>query len=212
MSQNKRITITVLSLLGVIALMVGLYAHQFMNTTKHIDTDKFQGTFLDKPREVVAFSIAGTDNQPFDNQKLKGHWTYIFFGFTNCGYLCPTTMAELGKMYRLIENKGSEPMPEVVMISIDPEKDSLVKLGQYVKSFDRHFLGARGDEKTVSALSSSFGVTFEKLASKTKDASQYDFQHSGTILLINPQGKLQAFFTMPHQAKLLADDYLLLIS
>ena len=73
---------------------------------KKIDSTAFHGTYLENPRTVNQFSLIGTDQKPFENKSLQGHWTLVFFGFTNCGYLCPTTMAELGKMYRLLEEKG----------------------------------------------------------------------------------------------------------
>ena len=137
----------------------------------------------------------------------------VFFGFTHCGYMCPTTMAELGKTYRLLAEKGVSPLPQVVMISVDPDRDSLVKLGHYVKAFDPHFYGARGSEASIKSMSSEMGIAYLKVADKdAKNTNNYDIEHTGSVMLFNPKGELAAFFTSPHQADLLAKDYTLLVA
>ena len=99
------------------------------------------------------------------------------------------------------------------MITVDPERDSLKKLGQYVKAFDSHFYGARGNTKMLQQVTQDLGIAYAKIAqSGTTDSQHYDIEHTGTIMLCNPEGKLMAFFTMPHQASLIAKDYLLLVS
>ena len=211
--QNNRIMITVAGLLGIIALVLGLFVSQQVNLRKSRDLSQFHGTALDKPREVGAFVLTGTDNTPFTNASLQGHWTLLFFGFTNCGSICPTTMAELGKMYHVLEEKKVKTLPHVVMVSVDPERDSLDKLAHYVKAFDPHFYGARGDDQAVKKMTKEVGIVYTKIIRHGHENLQnYDIEHTGTVILFNPSGELSAFFTMPHQASLLAKDYLLLIS
>ncbi len=211
--KRKRMTLTIGILLAIVALSAGLFVSQHRPGTKHIEASKLHGTLLDTPRAVHAFSLTGIDDKPFTNDNLRGSWTYVFFGFTHCGSMCPTTMAELGKMYRLLEGLGVKTLPQVVMISVDPARDSLVKLGHYVKAFDPHFYGARGSDASIKAMTHEMGIAFIKIAPKgTPDANHYDIEHTGTIMLFNPQGELAAFFTSPHQADLLAHDYTMLIN
>lgn len=201
---------TVSFLSVVVALMAGLYVAQHLHTSKK--PDDFHGTLLDNPRVVTQFALTGTDHQPYTNASLQGHWTMMFFGFTHCGYMCPTTMAELGKMYRLLEEKNATTLPQVVMISLDPKRDDLSRLGQYVQAFDRHFYGARGDQQMIQHLSHDLGIAYTKVT-RSADSSQSpedDIEHTGAIMLFNPHGDLVAFFTNPHQAAGLADDFLLL--
>lgn len=201
---------TVMILVAVVALMAGLFFSQHLQKDK-IDASQFNGTLLDHPRKISSFSLKGVDHQPFNNQSLAGKWTFVFFGFTSCGSICPTNMAELGKMYRILEEKGVKPLPNVVMISVDPERDSLEKLNHYVKAFDQHFYGARGREKSIRAMANELGIAYIKVARKGDDDSKnFDIEHTGTIMLFNPKGELTAFFTMPHRADLLAQDYILL--
>lgn len=211
--MNKRsrgIRLTVFFSVAFIALMAGIFLYQHLPVSKKVDLNRFHGTYLEQARDISDFHLAGTDNLPFSQEQLKGQWTMLFFGFTSCGYVCPTTMAELGKMYRLLEEKHVHKLPEVVMISIDPKRDTLEKMKQYVSAFDKHFYGAVGDESAIEAMTRELGVVFAKV--EMKDGENYDIQHSGAIMLFNPQGKLSAFFTGPHQANSLAEDYMQLVS
>ena len=206
--KKNHLRLTVVILVAFAALMLGLFVALHMKKNIHLQ----QGTLLEKPRPVHSFSLTGTDQKEFNNERLKGKWTMIFFGFTNCGYLCPTTMAELGKMYRLLEEKGAKNLPNVVMVSIDPKRDSLEKLTHYVKSFHPDFYGARGDDPSIKSMTEELGVAYFKVAMKNADEKNYDVEHTGTVMLFNPNGELQAFFTTPHQAELLVEDYLVLAS
>ncbi|CEK11438.1 SCO family protein [Legionella hackeliae] len=209
---NPKTLIGVIAL-ALVAILGGVLVAQHVNAGKKIDPEQFNGTFLETPREINQFALTGIDNQPFNNQSLKGQWTMVFFGFTNCGYLCPTTMSELAKMYRTLEEEGIQPLPRVVMISIDPERDNLEKLDHYVKAFNPHFYGARGTDEIVKQMTHEMGVAYAKIAiPNSNDPNNYDVQHSGAVMLFNPQGELNAFFTTPHQANLLAKDYQLLVS
>jgi len=107
----KGITLTVVILLAIAGLFTGIFVSQHLHANKILDVTQFHGTYLEHPRTINQFALTGTDGKPFDNASLQGQWTLIFFGFTNCGYLCPTTMAELGKMYRILQEKGVKDLP-----------------------------------------------------------------------------------------------------
>ena len=211
MKVNIKKTV-MLSVLAVIALLSGVLIGLHLSKKSGFDEAQFHGTWLKHPRALQSFSLKRTDGRVFNNESLHGHWTMVFFGFTNCGYLCPTAMAEIGKMYRQLQAQGIENLPEVVMISIDPRRDNMGKLKSYVEAFNPHFSGARGNEKIISAMTREMGVAYIKVAvQEGQNPENYDMQHSGAIMLINPQGKLNAFFTTPHQADSLAADYEMLI-
>ncbi|MCW8471030.1 SCO family protein [Fluoribacter gormanii] len=211
--KAKSVTFTVVVLLALAGLLSGIFVGQHVHFKKKIDVSRFHGTYLENPRQVNQFNLTGIDEKPFDNKSLKDKWTLMFFGFTNCGYVCPTTMAELSKMYRILEEKGVKNLPRVVMISIDPERDNQEKLGHYVTSFHPDFYGARGDEQSIKLMTREMGIAYAKVIEKgSNDTTNYDIQHSGALMLFNPQGELNAFFTTPHHADLLAKDYMLLVS
>lgn len=207
MSQNNKITLTIVLLIAFAALLTGFYVANHYHTKPSVELERFHGTWLKNPHVLNHFELTGTNGEVFNNDSLKGHWTMMFFGFTNCGYLCPTSMAELGKTYRLLQEKGVKNLPVVVMVTVDPNRDSLEKLNDYVKAFDKHFIGARGSNEKVKVLAQEMGIAFEQV--NVKDASQsYDIQHSGAVILFNPKGELNAFFTTPHHATFLAEDFM----
>lgn len=206
-NNRKRIVVV----LGLVGLMAGFFVSQLLRSTHTLDVSEFHGTILDTPREVRPFNLMGTHHQVFNHDSLKHQWTMMFFGFTTCPSICPVTMTELSKMFRLLEEKGVKPLPQVVFLSLDPERDTLPKIERYVTAFHPQFLGARGEsEQSVKAMAQEMGIAFEKIIDK-ENRGNYNIEHSGTIMLFNPQGQLTAFFTMPHQAALLAEDYQLMI-
>lgn len=211
MSKKNRITVTIASLLAFVALVVGLFVSQHVHLAKKLDKSQFDGTLLEEPRHINAFALTGSNKEPFTNTSLKGHWTLMFFGFTNCGSICPTTMGELAKMYRLLEEKGVHDLPQVVLISVDPERDTLEQLDRYTKAFNLHFYAARGDEDAIKAMTREMGIAYTKVTKESEDPQHYDIEHTGTVMLFNPQGELSAFFTAP-KASLLAKDYQMLVS
>lgn len=212
--QNKKsgIKATVVTLLAIVGMSLGIFVSQYMHRSPIVDRTQFHGTWLDKPRSVSEFNLTGTNQAPFNNASLLHHWTMVFFGFTSCPSICPTTMAELGKMARLLEGRGVKPLPQVVLISLDPEHDSLDRLKQYVTAFNPRFIAARGaNEEAIKTLTQEMGIAVTKVSSSA-NSEQYTIDHTGTIMLFNPEGKLCAFFTMPHEAKQLAEDYQLVIA
>ncbi len=213
--QNKhnRVLITVVLLLAFAGLSMGLFMSQYMSRAPKKAMAEFHGTWLDKPRDVSVFELMGTDG-PFNNASLEHHWTMMFFGFTTCPTICPTTMAELSQMVHLLEAQGVKPLPQVVLVSLDPERDTVEKLHQYVTAFNVDFIGARGaNEEVVKAVAKEMGIAYVKVHPQGKnDTQHYNIEHTGTVMLLDPTGKLVAFFTMPHQAALLAKDYQLAIA
>ncbi|MDF1757677.1 MAG: SCO family protein [Legionellaceae bacterium] len=214
-NKDKAVKKTVMWLLAIVALAAGSYTAQLIysqKAPKAIDRSLFHGTLLEKPRQINNFNLTGLDQDSFTNASLSGKWTLVFFGFTSCGYVCPTTMAELGKSYRILEQQGAKILPNVVMITLDPERDSIDKLGSYVKAFDKHFYGARGDQQQIRSLTKDLGVAYAKISQKDGAKNQDDIEHTGAIMLFNPRGELTAFFTSPHSAKNIASDFSLLTS
>lgn len=225
MLVKNRVTVLVFLLMSFVMLGLGIFTARHVDVNRiafheKIDLSQFHGTFLKTPRNISPFVLTTMNRDHFNNHNLEGHWTMMFFGFTNCGYVCPTALAELAKMYRILEQKGIKQLPQVVMVSVDPKRDTPERLAQYLHSFDPHFYGAAFyDDATAPAeevgslerMSHEMGVVYNKVVSKNNTDS-YDIDHTGAVILLNPQGKLSGFFTAPHQANLLAEDYLLLVS
>lgn len=164
-----------------------------------------------KPLHLQDVHFTDQNGQAFDEANFKGHWTLVFFGFTYCPMLCPTTMAELNNAYQQWQKQAVTPLPQVVFISIDPARDSQAALKTFVSAFNPHFFGLRTtNEASLAAFSRQLDASYEKIkgSGKDKDAKGvYTFTHTGDIAVLNPQGELVAMLTMPHLDKNIAADY-----
>lgn len=190
----------------VCAIVLGIAAQQLWS--KSHKPFSFHGTILNQPRSMPVFSLEGTEGYSIDNRHLQGHWTFLFMGFSHCASVCPLTMAELAKMSRLLKQHPELPVPWVVMITLDPKRDSLERMHDYVRTFNSHFLGARGSEEEVKKLAQYLGIAYTQIKSNAIDhPNDYSIEHSGAIMLLNPNGELVGFFTPPHHAEWLVEDY-----
>ena len=104
----------------------------------------YGAVLLDTPRKFSEFELTDHHGELFTSAQLKGKWSLLFFGFTHCPDICPTTMATAAKLYESLsfEDKGKL---QVVMISLDPERDTTEKLFQYVPYFNKEFIGVTGN-------------------------------------------------------------------
>lgn len=199
--QFTRLTIA----FAMLALLFGMW----MQFNRHTNTDiKLQdGTIFPVPRDISPFSLVSADDKPFTNTNLKGHWSLMFFGFTNCPQLCPTTLTVLNNMYTTMHKQNVTPMPQVVFISIDPERDTTKKVKKYALSFNKNFIGATGDKEALKKLTTELNILFMKVKNtNANNPNDYQVDHSGTILLFNPEGQLFALFSTPHNAAKLSHD------
>jgi protein SCO1 len=186
-----------------VVLLLGFFGIKFLQTP---DLQNLSATVLKTPRVLPNFSLQGIDGRTFDNSSLQGHFSLLFFGYTQCKSICPLTMANLNKMYLILQKNHVKHMPQVVMISLDSKRDDLTILADYVHHFNPHFYGATSAEKNLQSLSNDLGIAY--LQVKSQDGSeQYEFEHTGAIILLNPQSELLAFFTPPHDFHLLAQEY-----
>jgi protein SCO1/2 len=155
-----------------------------------------------------------TDNRgnPFTKERLKDRWTLIFFGFTNCGYVCPTTLTELTRMYEMLQKDLPEKeLPQVVLVSVDPERDSIEKMNDYVTAYHPTFIGVRSDTEGTQRITDQFHISAIKMQSEGHGGDHYMINHSAEIILINPDAKIQAYLSYPHKAEQLAKDYKLIV-
>lgn len=166
----------------------------------------FAATELASPKALPDFKLA-TDNGVFTKKNLQGRWSILYFGFTRCPMICPTTMKTLKETYTALEKKlPAEKLPQIVMISVDAKSDNAAIMKQYVKKFNPHFVGVAGDEKAITALTDAVGILF-LVFQPDKNKHDYTIDHSNTLLLINPKGELAAIFSAPYDTKDVIDGY-----
>lgn len=200
----------ILLIFALLAVGLGIWAaNQHAIITKNLEQPELVNSdFINPAHAIQPFTLQDSNGNTFNEQSLKDHWTFMFFGFTNCPQLCPTTLSTLAKTMQILAKKDSAINAKVLFVSVDPARDSLAKIKQYVASFDQNFEGATGNTQQIAALTKQFGILYMKTKTGQAHSSQnYNIDHSGVILLFNPQGELQALFQLPHDAVKIAQDF-----
>ena len=154
------------------------------------------GTLLPQPRSLPEFVLSDHTGAEFGRSRFLGRWTLVFFGYTSCPDICPTTMLTLKGVEEELRGAGAEP-PQVVLVSVDPARDDAEKLRDYVSYFGEDFLGVRGEDDQLHTLALQIGAMYQR---GEPDASGfYEVAHSASIFLVDPQARVVAAFSPPHQ-------------
>ena len=159
------------------------------------------------PLPDVAF--VDEDGAPFDARRLLGHWTYVFFGFASCPDICPTTLATLASVRRVLRDLPTEQHPAVLLVTVDPSRDDAMMLAQYVRYFDTAFHAVTGDEASLARLASALGASYSRVP---LTAGGYTMDHTSSLFLISPNGRLVATSGAPHDADVIARDFRVLVA
>jgi len=156
-------------------------------------------TLFPDPKPLTAFALTDDKNRVFDLASLKGKWSFLFFGFTHCPDVCPTTLAVLARARGNIAKHtvGAEDV-QFVFISVDPNRDTASKLRQYVDYFDATFVGVTGDNAQIGNLAAQLGATYQVVI--TPGLENYPVYHSTALFLVDPRARSHAVFTPPHDA------------
>lgn len=146
-------------------------------------------SYFETPLALPEFSLRDTDGEAFTRDDLRGGFSLLFFGFTNCPDICPLTMAALASAYRELES-GDTPPPAVVLVSVDPNRDSPERIADYLRRFDSRFLGATGEQTALEPLLRALGVSV--MFREFPDRPGYSVTHNGTIYVVGPGAELIA--------------------
>jgi protein SCO1/2 len=155
-------------------------------------------TLLQGGVDLPEFSLLDHTGSPVDRQVFDGYWNLVFFGFTHCPDICPLTLQVLASARAQMAAEGVEPLPRIVLVSVDPERDTPDKLAQYVGYFGDGNLGITGALDELRKLTGALGIWFEKSA---LDDNNYSVDHGAAVLLIGPDGVYRAVFSAPHEAE-----------
>lgn len=209
LKTKKQKWVLILSV-AVLALLLGMWSRHNFQLPTVSPKQMTVATLFNQPRTISDFKLIDGDEKPFTRENFKGHYSLLFFGFTNCPDLCPTTLSTLNQAYQQLQKDKVENMPQVVFISVDPEQDTPARIKWYLSSFNKAFVGATGSQEQIDKLTQEMSVLYTKIIQKD-DPEHYSIDHSGTIIIINPQGQFAGIFSMPHDAKKIASDVEILV-
>lgn len=160
--------------------------------------ESLHATVLPEPMPLPEFSLLDQEGKPFDRSSFTGHWSVVFFGFTNCPDICPATLMQLSvaRTTALANDKtGKYVFPDIVFISVDPDRDTTDLVADYISIFGPGVTGVTGELDELTRLTRATGIYFQK---PEQAGDTYSVDHSAAVLLINPDGNFHAVFGAPH--------------
>ena len=195
MSQSRNIKLTIAGLLLFITVIVAGFVYRVslprIMTASEMSANGLY--LLETPRNIGEFDLIDHHGNPFNPGRLEGQWTLVFFGFTHCPDICPTTMTFLNTFLESLEGTEAQD-PQVVMVSVDPARDTVQQLADYVPYFNPDFTGVTGEFLDIHRFATKLNTPFRKVMDE--DGS-YQVDHSSNIVLINPRGDYHGFFRAP---------------
>ncbi|ALN91147.1 MULTISPECIES: SCO family protein [Lysobacter] len=200
---------TAIVLIAALAAALGLWASQkYFGQARRSNLPQTEAVRLfDPPRTLPAYSLRQSDGTQLIPGELKGHWTLVFLGFTHCPDVCPTTLAQMSVAQKSWESIAEASRPRVLFVSVDPERDTPDKIGEYAHGFHKDTLAATADVPALEAFAKSLSMVFAKVpAPDGAPADQYTMDHSASMAVLDPQGRMAGLLRPPFDPNVIAKD------
>lgn len=200
---NRGIWLTVFACVGFMVLVMGLFLNRMSMTPELTREDLLQhGVVIFKnPREVYEGELQWVkDSKPFRKDDLAGKWHFVFFGFTQCPDICPTTLAEMVRQKAALDLEVSNGV-DLMFVSLDTERDGAEQVQSYLGYFDPGITGLHGTYGEISSFASSLNAAF----SIVPEGDSYTIDHTGSIFILGPDGQYHGFIKNVEQMSLAAD-------
>ena len=168
---------------------------------------ELEGVLRPEFRLLHPFKLTDHKGAVLNQERLKGKWTFVFFGYTSCPDICPATLYVLNSVQGLLEDETGE-VPDdmqVVFITVDPERDTTEKLAAYITHFNKKFIGATAGKTEIDKLTRQFGAGY--ILEPETAPGHYLVAHTSAIFLVDPFGRLIASFSQPHYPKTITSQY-----
>ena len=166
------------------------------------------GKAFKKPLDIIDFELRNQRNQLFTKNDFKDQFTLVFFGYTNCPDVCPTTIYKLSQIKKKINQDLPLANLGIVFITLDPERDTTDRIDEYMSFFDPTMIGLTGEISEIVKLTSSLSVFFQRINKE----DGYDFNHTASIFVINTEAQLGASLSPISSLEILEEDIRTLVS
>lgn len=163
---------------------------------------QFHGTVVPSPEPVTDFTLTAHTGERVSLNDFRGKVVLLYFGYTYCPDICPTTLANLARVMDKLGRRSDE--VQVVMISVDPERDTPEKLAKYVTTFDPSFIGLTGSPAEIATVTTMMGIFYEKESGTIE--SGYLVNHTASILVIDQEGALRLVYSLDTPDEDIASD------
>jgi protein SCO1/2 len=190
-------------IIATVAITAGIWAAKTLLQTPPA-VDELAATRFPVARPLQPFHLVDHQGTAFNNSSVRGHWSFLFFGYTNCPDVCPVTLSVLNSVAQKLGDLSTS--LHFVFITVDPQRDTPEKLASFVAYFNRQFIGVTGSSKELDVLTKQLGILHIQVANESDQAS-YLVDHTAGIFLIDPAGNYHAIFTPPLSAEVIAGDF-----
>lgn len=167
---------------------------------------ELQAVLRPAPVPLQSFELVDQHRQPFGPGRLQGKWSFVFFGYTSCPDICPTTLSTLtGIMRQLQADTSAGAPPQVLFVTVDPARDTPDVIDKYMEYFDPTFVGVSGPQADIDSLTRQFGAGY--MAEPETAPGRYLVSHTSSIFLVDPRGRLVAAFSPPHHPATIVEQF-----
>lgn len=202
--QNGRALI--IALVTLIALLGGLIVARGMLEQS---VELQAASIYPETRSLATFELKDATGALFTEQDLQGRLSLLFFGFTNCPDICPDTLGVLARAMETLETMRVDSMPQVVFISVDPERDGGQAMKDYVDYFDPRFRAVTGNDRALAELTGQVGAMFVRHS--PDESGYYAVDHSGMVVIVDARGRMIGRFPPGSDGDAIAADLFALI-
>ena len=157
-------------------------------------------------RKMPEFTLSDVDGEPLTERMFDRHWSLVFFGFTSCPDVCPTTLTVVNGVVERLEEEGAE-QPQVVFITVDPARDTASQMKDYVAYLNKDFGGVTGEQTALHELTKELGIVVVFTAND-ENPEAYTVDHTASLLLIDPERRVRAKLNAPHEVETIVADYI----
>jgi len=192
--QKRGITFTVVGIAVFVVVVMALFLNK-ITTPRALSPIELRvnGTFVfDQPRIFKDFSLVDHRGEAFNLENLKDKWSLVFFGFTACPDVCPATLSMMKQVKSQLD-ADIEKQVQFVLVSVDPARDTVEQLSQYMPYFDPEFIGLTGEFLEIKRLANQMNMAFVKVP----QGDSYTIDHTANIALVNPYGHYHGFIKPP---------------
>jgi protein SCO1/2 len=195
----------ILPVAAVAAALIGAAAALYWSHGRQAPPPQINGYVLPTPQALPAVSLVDEQGHAFVPADFAGHWSFLYFGYTYCPDVCPLALIELAALKKRLAEEQQRAATAYYLVSVDPARDTPERLHEYVTYFDPSFHGLTGSVPDLTLLAKQMGSVF--FIPQGQKTDSYLVSHSSNVALLDPDGKLCAVFTSPHEPKQLATDF-----
>ncbi len=193
----------VLILLLALATGGGLWSYQYLNSKPPVEL--IATTRYPVPVQLIDFSLTDAAGKPVSRDSFRNSWNLLFFGFTHCPDICPTTLQMLAGVEKKLDQENPDHNIVVWFVSVDPERDTPEQIGQYAGFFNPDMKAVTGSDAELRKLTKQMAIAYE-IEEHDEGASSYLVDHSSAIIVLNPDAELYGVMTTPHRPKDILSD------